>query len=267
MGCALYSFGLQCFALPQGWTLGGAGGLATIWYRLWGVPIGLGVVLINIPLLIWGGKVLGGKALWRTAYATFWFSLVLGIGEKVFTYTYDGAPLTATVLGGVIMGAGLTFVYAGDYTTGGSDLAAQILAAQTPILSFGRWMLTLDGAVVLAGSLLSASVESGVYSVLTIFIYTQVFESYFQGRSRGKLALVITAHPEKLLAQISSVLRRGCTKVSARGGMGSHLEVLLCALSDRQLSLLRREIKALDPSAFVVVLRATEIWGEGFYKL
>lgn len=185
LGSMIYSVGLQCFAVPKGLLLGGAGGTATVMYHLWGLPVGVGVALFNLPLLIIAYFTLGGRTLMRTAYATLWFTLTVGVGERLITFAYHGSLTVAAILGGLIMGAGLAIVYAGDYITGGTDLAAQILAKKSPWLTFGRWMLLLDGIIVLGGSLLLGQIQSGLYSVAMIFVYIQVFELALK-RKRGK---------------------------------------------------------------------------------
>lgn len=268
IGSALYSFGLQSFALPGELILGGAGGVATVFYHLWGLPIGLSTALINLPLLILAFFVLGRHSIRRTAYATVLFTLVLTVGEWIFTYRFDGDLVIAALFGGLIMGIGLAAVYQRDYITGGSDLAAQMLALKVPVLSFGRWLMLLDAMVVLGGALIFQSVQIGLYSVLMIFVYTLVFDNFMEGRARGKMALIITQHPDKVSKQINRLLERGCTRLTGHGSYTQQQkDILICAVTDRQAAMLRSGIVESDPSAFVVVLRATDIWGEGFFKL
>lgn len=268
LGSGLYSFGLQSFAVPNELILGGAGGAATIFYHLWQLPIGLGAAIINLPLLIIAFFALGRHSLWRTTYATLLFTAVLSAGEWIFTYRFEGDLVISALFGGLIMGLGLAAVYNRDYITGGSDLAAQILALKVPLLPFSKWVMLLDGIVVLGGALVFQSVEIGLYSVLMIFVYTLVFDSFLEGRSKGKMALIITDRPDEVTRVIDQMLERGCTRVQGQGSYsGQDKTVLMCALTDRQAAVLRSGILGCDPSAFVVVLRATEIWGEGFFKL
>lgn len=268
LGSALYSFGLQCFAVPNELILGGAGGVATIFYHLWRLPIGLSTAIINLPLLILAFFVLGRHSIWRTAYATVLFTATLTVGELVFTYRFEGDLVISALFGGLIMGLGLAAVYHRDYITGGSDLAAQMLAAKAPILSFGKWVMLIDALVVLAGAIIFRSIQIGLYSVLMIFVYTLVFDNFLEGRSRGKMALIITEHPEQVIKQIDRVLDRGCTRLQGKGSYThKDKDILMCAVTDRQAALLRSSIVGCDPAAFVMVLRATEIWGEGFFKL
>ncbi len=267
-GSLIYSFGLQCFALPKELILGGAGGVATIGYHLWGLPIGVSMVLVNFPLLLTAYFVLGRRSLWRTGYATVLFTVVLTVGEWIFTYRFAGDMVLSALFGGLIMGAGLAAVYHRDYITGGSDLAAQMLAGKVPLLSFGKWIMLLDGLVVLTGALVFRSIQIGLYSVLMIFVYTLVFDQFLEGRSRGKMAMIVTAHPQEVATRIDRLLERGCTRLQGTGSYsGEDRNILLCAVTDRQAAVLRSGILQCDPSAFVIVLRATDIWGEGFFKL
>lgn len=268
LGSGLYSFGLQSFAVPGELIMGGAGGAATIFYHLWDLPIGVGAALINLPLLVIAFVALGRHSLWRTTYATVLFTGVLSVGERLFRYRFEGDPVISALFGGLIMGLGLAAVYHRDYITGGSDLAAQILALKAPVLSFSKWVMLLDGIIVFSGALVFRSVEAGLYSILMIFVYTLVFDSFLEGRSKGKMALIITDHAQAVTEEIGRLLERGCTRLQGQGTYsGKEKTVLLCALTDRQASVLRGGVLQCDPSAFVIVLRATEIWGEGFFKL
>ncbi len=267
-GSLLYSFGMQCFALPGELMLGGAGGIATILYHTLGLPVGLSTALINLPLLAAACFVLGRRALFSAAYGTALFTAVLTVGEQVFTYRFVGDLVIGALFGGLIMGVGLALIYRRDHITGGSDLAARLLCIKCPVLPFGKWMLVLDGSVVLCGMLVFRSVRLVLYSVLMIFVYTLVFDNFLEGRSRGKMAVIITRHPGAVIEEIDRQLGRGCTRLMGQGGYsGAEKDVLLCALTDRQAAGLRVGILARDPQAFVMVLRATEIWGEGFLKL
>lgn len=267
-GSMLYSFGLQCFALPNELILGGAGGAATVFYHLWGLPIGLSTVLINLPLLAIAFFVIGHHTLWRTAYATGLFTLSLSVGEWIFSYRFEGDLVISALFGGLIMGVGLAAVYQRDYITGGTELAAQLLVLKVPMLSFGRWIMLLDGLVVLLGTVIFRSIEIGLYSVLMIFVYSLVFDAFLEGRSRGKMAMIITDSPDRVASVIEQTLERGCTRIQGKGTYsGQEKAVLLCALTDRQAAALRGGILQCDSTAFVVMLRATEIWGEGFFKL
>ena len=196
-GSLLFALGLQGFSLPSNLLLGGATGLATILYRFWDIPVGLSVMAINIPLFFLCYRQMGRRAFWRTLYATVLFSVLLDVGGMLFTFSYRGDTLLCALFGGLIMGAGLAVVYSRDYVTGGTDLLALFLADKVPVLSFSKWILVIDGSIVLLGAAVFRSVEVGMYSALMIFIYSQVLENYFSGKARAKVALIWSKHPKR----------------------------------------------------------------------
>ena len=268
MGSLIFAVGLQIFSLPSELLLGGATGIATVVYHLWGLPVGTTVLLVNLPLFVLCWKEMGRRALIRNAYATLLFSAMLDIAGALNYFTYRGDRLLCALFGGLFMGVGLSIVFSRDYVTGGTDLAAQFLARKLPVLSFGKWILVLDSIVVITGAAVFRSVEVGMYSALMIFIYSQVVENYLSGKSRAKVALIWSNDPARTQATIYRVLARGVTLLEATGGhTGKRRELLLCAVSDREAATLRAKLKDVDPDAFIIVLRATEIWGEGFLKL
>lgn len=268
VGSAVFSVGLECFAVPHELLLGGATGVATVVHHFSGLPIGIGIALINAPLLVWGVIQNGVRRMARTLYATAWFSLVLTVGERLLVFRFRGEVLVSALFGGLIMGIGLSVVFARDYVTGGTDLLALLLTQKFAILSFEKWILVLDTLIVAAGALALRSVTGGLYSALMILVYSLVVGQSFAGRSQGKTLMVITENSEAVKSRLYRLSGRGCTTLYGYGGKnGEEKTVLLCALRDRQLSGARTALREIDPGAFVIVLRATEIWGEGFFAL
>lgn len=268
IGSLIFAVGLQVFSLPSNLLLGGATGIATILYHFFKIPVGLSVMVVNIPLLIASARKMGKAALWRTLYATVLFSASLDTAGIFLNVEYRGDTLLCALFGGLSMGAGLAVVYARDYVTGGTDLLARLLADSVPALSFSRWIFLIDGAIVVLGAAIFKSAEVGMYSTLMIFIYTLVLEEYFSGKTRAKVALIWTDRPETVRQTIYRTLGRGVTFLEGTGGhSGRRIPLLLCAVSDREAALLRAGLRDTDETSFVIILRATEIFGEGFLKL
>lgn len=267
-GSIIFSVGLNGFSLPSNLLLGGATGVATILHHFFGISVGLSVLLFNIPLFVLCYRDMGRKYMMRTLYATVLFSVSLDVVGIWFPWVYRGDTLLAALFGGLIMGVGLSVVYSRGFVTGGTDLMAVFLTKRFPIFSFSRWILWIDGGIILLGALLFHSIDIGLYSALMVFIYSAVLEQYFSGKSRGKVALILSDKAEEVRGEIYKLLGRGVTFLPAVGGMkGKSGQMLMCAVSDAQANTVRSLLAEIDPSAFVAVLRATEIWGEGFLKL
>ena len=123
----------------------------------------------------------------------------------------------------------------------------------------------LDGVIILLAAAVYKSFETGLYTALTIFISTKVIDSAVYGADRGKLALVVTAHPQQVTKLLFERLNRGVTLLSAHGGYSqSPTSVLMCAVRVWEVAELRKAVTDADPTAFAVIVEAGEILGEGF---
>ena len=148
VGALLYAVGYAAFIAPHTLVLGGATGLATLFFTLWRVPVGLCVLLINLPLIVWSCFA-GGKAA----------TLRAGIGivaTSLFLFLFSSPQFPAfssfwgAVLGGAVTGTGIGLLLSFDYTTGGSELAASLLMRRKRRhLTVGRLILLFDTAIVL----------------------------------------------------------------------------------------------------------------------
>ena len=123
-GSALFAIALCVFALPNSLLTGGAGGLAIILNYILGVPVGLGVFIINLPLIIMTAVICGTKYTLRTLYSIAMFSAVIDLVSPLITFEYTKSIALAAVLCGVISGIALYILLRRTLVTGGSDLLA-----------------------------------------------------------------------------------------------------------------------------------------------
>ncbi|MBQ8600085.1 MAG: YitT family protein [Clostridia bacterium] len=261
LGAALYGLGICVFINPQRVLMGGATGLATvleIWFRL---PLGLGLLLINLPLVLLAYFFLGK----RTALFSMLGTVILSVSLEIFALMppFQGDRLLSVLSGAALSGAGTGLLCGKGVTTGGSDLLALLLQKKFPALSFGGMVLIIDVAVVLLGGLVYGELETVLYSVLLATVYTVVLNTYLKGRTAGRMVWIVSA--KELAAIITREAGRGVTVLQGKGGYtGDGRAVLLCALATGEEKKLRKIVYHADPAAFMVVAEATEILGFGF---
>lgn len=263
LGSAVYAAAFCMFIAPQGLLLGGATGLATFLYGLCGLPVGVGVLLCNLPLLIWGTIEKGWRLLARTGVGVVLSSLFLELGRWLPPLSLPTGE--AAVFGGALAGVGLGLLYLRGYTTGGSDLAGVLLHHHIRKISVGRWILILDTAVVL----LSLLGESGggrlLYSVILNFALSIAFDAVVRERRGGSLALIITRRQGALERAIRGELRRGVTECVGIGAYErTERRVLLCAVERGERARLRALVQREDPACFMVLTDVGEVVGNGF---
>lgn len=261
LGGILYGVGITVFINPHRVLLGGATGLATIGAYLWNLPVGISMILVNLPILILSFLFLGKKFSFLALGGTL--LLALSLEACSFLPPFEGDRLLSTLCGGALSGAGVGLLVGQGMVTGGSDLLAVLLQKHWPAISFAHLVLVIDGAIVLLGGAVYREGETVLYSLLLAVIFTVVLNTYLKGRTQGRIAIIISEKtPEDAILK---GLGRGVTILFGAGAYtGETRRVLLCALRPGEERALRKIVYKSDPSAFMMVGEATEILGFGF---
>lgn len=269
---ALITLGSALFALAFAWCFdpaqigfGGVTGIGQIVnHYVAAVPVGAGVIVVNIPLFFLSWKLLGGGMLVSSVYAMLCSSVLIDLFSRLIPFrAMDKVP--ACVAGGVLVGVGLGLVILQGATTGGTDLLARLLKLKLAWLPMGKLLMCVDLVVILAASLAFDSVESGIYGLMGLVLSTAVMDKMLYGLDTAKVAYIISPRSSEIARAIGEKLERGVTLLEGRGGWsGQERQVLLCAFKQRQIVELKALVKDLDPDAFVIVCNAYEVLGDGF---
>lgn len=268
-GSVLYAVSVDMFTAPNEIAPGGLTGIGTMLNSLFGLPIGTVVLVLNIPLFIWGAVDMGWRFLGKTAAATVLVSVAIDLFAP-FLPTYTGDKMLASIFGGIFMGVGLALIFIRGGTTGGTDLIARLLNRHTPQISIGKLILLVDMVVIIAAGIVYGNLESPLYAVISIFVSSKIIDALIYGTSlgTGKMMFIISDKNEEIADKIINNISRGVTKIKSVGGYsGAPREVLLCALSRSEVYKTYDVIRKIDPHAFIIVGEAGEISGEGFASL
>lgn len=267
-GALLQALGLVFFLVPSHLASGGVSGLAQIinFYTSW--PIGVMVIIGNLPLFALGWRFLGGPQFAaRTAFAV----LVFSVATDVLTLFVPPQGLTGdmvlnTLYGGVISGIGFGLVYRGRGTSGGSDILARILNYWRGIPISQSYLITDAVIIFLAG--LTFGWDNALYALVMLYVSGIAAEAITQGSNVVRTALIITNNPDAVADQILNGMRRGVTLLPARGGFtGAERTVLYCVVSRAEIIQIKSLVREADPRAFMVIGQAYEALGEGFLPI
>lgn len=174
-------------------------------------------------------------------------------------------PLLASIFGGMIVGIGLGIVFRGKASTGGMDLAAQIVHKYTA-LPLGVCLAIFDGMIVMTATFVF-SVEQGLYALISLFITSRTIDFVQVGFNTSKNMMIITEHPEQVRRILLKDIDRGVTVLHGSGGFTEeNRKILMCVVQQNEFSKTTQLIKSIDPHAFMVTMNATEVLGEGFKK-
>lgn len=265
-GGVIYAAAVLVFLSANKISPGGVTGIASVLNFLTGFPIGTAVFLLNVPLLLLGFFKLGGIFIVKTTIGTFIMSAALDIGGAVFPYFKLDIMLSA-IFGGLLMGLGQSLFMLRGATTGGSDIVAVLINRKFPHMTVGRLILLADAAVVALSAAVYKNLESGLYSVVTLYAASKIIDIVIYGADRGKIVYAITGKPNKMSGEIMSLVGRGITVIDAKGAYtGAEKKMLMCTVRPNEVSAVCKIIRENDSEAFTVISDAGEVLGEGFKK-
>lgn len=264
LGCLLGGVAYPLFLVPNNIAPGGLSGLAMILNYLFGSPVGLTSLLMNIPLFLIGYKAMGRVFAFRSLVATVLFSVTIDLA-KLPAMTND--PLLGTLYGGVLLGVGLGLILRGGATTGGTDMIARMVHSKLPFITVGAFLLMIDCLVVILAGVVMGTSE-GLYALISIFASSKVIDMVLAGFSSNKACFIITDKWNEVTGHILHDMDRGVTQLTARGAYsGQERPVVLCVTSPQEVARLKDIVREEDEKAFMFVTDAHEALGEGFSKL
>ena len=267
VGCFISAAGIYSFAVASGVPVTGIAGLCAILYRLFGIPMGLSNVLINIPIILFSYKLLGKSFFLRSVYCMALFALFTDYLLPQLP-VYQGDRLLATLCGGVVCGIGDALIYMNNSSTGGLDFITMAIKVNHPHLPFGNITFAAALAVILLNGAVFRDVDSIIYGIMFNFASSAVINKMMFGFSSSMLAMIVTDNGKAACDAIDRVADRGSTILQGRGGYGgAPKDVVLCACSDKQLYEIEHAVQAIDPGCFIIMLQSNEVHGEGFRQL
>lgn len=235
LGCFISAAGIYSFAVAAEVPVTGIAGICAILYRLFGIPMGLSNVLINIPIILCTYKLLGRSFFIRSVYCMVLFAIFTDYLLPLMP-VYQGDRLLATICGGAIGGIGDALIYMNNSSTGGLDFITMGIKARHPHLPFGNIMFAAALAVILLNGAVFQDVDSIIYGIMFNFIVSAVINKMMFGFSSSMLAMIVTDDGKAACAEIDRVADRGSTILQGHGGYGGQpKDVVLCACSNKQL--------------------------------
>lgn len=277
IGAFILAAGFVLFVDPHRIAPGGVYGIGIITHYLtkgmfaWapeGLPIGTVGLILNIPLTIIGIKILGPKFGVKTVIGFVLSSAFIDLQHIMFGYEpLVDDMLLSSIFGGVLIGFGLGLIFRSKATSGGSDIIAMIVAKYTR-LPLGQLMIYVDSIIVLLALVAFKDWKIPLYSWVVIYISGKVIDMTIQGISYDKALFIITDKYDEVKDKIINDLERGGTMINIKGMYSGHdKKMIFTNVSRREVYMLKDFIHSIDPNAFITVIDANEILGNGFKSI
>lgn len=266
IGTIIMAIGVEQFLLPNQISTGGFSGISTIIYYMTKMPAGTSTLILNIPLFLIAYFKAGKKLFINALIGTALFSYFLNIFQNVNPVTED--RFLAFLYGSIIVGIGTAVVLKANGSTGGTELLAIIVRKYKPQIKTGTLIIIFDTIIILANTLFFKEIEIALYSALAIFILGKILDIFFEGIDFAKMLIIISPKWEEISEKINIELKRGTTGIYGKGMYKKqNKEILLCVMSRTEILEARRIIDEIDPSAFIIITNAREVYGEGFKEV
>ena len=267
LGCAIVGAAFSFLTYPNNIVSGGLTGAAQIINLLTGLPVGVMVAVMNVPLFIVAWKRFGLRFIIFSLIGMAASSAAIDL-FSLCQLTLTSDMLLASVYGGVLKGVGYGLVYHTGATTGGSDIGARLLRQKYGHINFGTISLALDAVVVLAFAVIFRRFDSAMYTIITMYVSSRIVNLILYGLVNSGVCYIITSEPRDIATEIGQRLRRGATILRGEGAYsGQERDVILCAVKRRQIPALKRIVSAVDENAFVIVTESHEVFGKNFSSI
>ena len=253
IGALLLIYAFRTFMLPYGIAGGGVGGLALVTNDWLGYAPGLVMLVLNIPILVLGYKMLGGKQfLMRTTYVVVLYNFGVDTIGRVFPPVVSDDLLLMALFGGVVSGIGAGLVFRAQGTAAGTGVISRIIQLRTG-LPVSQIYLMLDGGVIALQGL-TFGWEKALYGVVLMFVHGLALDYVLEGPSVVRTLTVVTDKPDLISASVFSTMRVGVTSWEVTGMYtDENRYILFCTVSRAETGRLVDAIQDVDPDAFTVI--------------
>lgn len=268
IACACFSLGLTIFLIPNKIVAGGASGLATLLnIVIPSIPTGVFIVIINVPILLFGLKLMG----WRFILRCFITTITLSLFTELFTAVFENIALVtdnkilAALYGGVLQGVGMGFFIKYEMSSGGTELLGRVTHHIFPVMTIATHVAVFDGIIVVLGAIVLHDIENILYALILIFTVAKISDLIVMGFTKSKLCYIVTSQADAMSEYLIEHSPRGVTLLRGEG-MYTKTEkgVIMTCVKNNQITNLKEWVKQLDEHAFVIVCDANQVYGKGF---
>lgn len=265
LGSLLIAIGVYNFAAASEFPVAGISGIALLFYHYFNIPIGVMTLVLNIPIVIFCYKLLGKTFFLKSLRTMIISTIFIDVVAPMFP-VYEGDLMLSCICMGLVSGLGYALIYMRDTSTGGADFVLMAVRKLSPHLSLGKIIIIMDFTIVIIGGLLlGGNIDRIIYGLIGTYLLSTVVDKVMYGLDAGKLTLIVTEKGYEIAEKIDDLTKRGATILK---GVGSYSkldkDVVMCACNMKQMHMVHKAVKEVDPAAFLVTMEANQVRGEGF---
>lgn len=269
LGVLLLTCGVYFFKLPNHFSTGGVSGLAILLGSVVPVSTATLMAVINVALLAVGYLFIGREFGFWTTYCSLMYSAETWLLEELFPMSapFTDQPLLELCFAMMLPAVGSALLFNYNASSGGTDIIAMILKKYTTISDVGKGLFLSDSVIALASFFIFGA-ETGLFSMLGLFLKSFVVDSVIESINLCKFFSIVTSKPQEICDYIIKELNHSSTVVDGQGAF-SHQDkkVVLTAVRRGEAVRLRQKCKQIDPHSFMFITNTSEIIGKGFHSV
>ncbi|MCT4698108.1 YitT family protein [Tenacibaculum haliotis] len=261
-GSLILAIGVVGFLAPNKIATGGTAGLSIVLNFVSNIPIGLLLLLLNVPLLLISVKYIGKRFAFRTMISIVSLALFIDLFREMLHFpVLSTNTLLSTIYGGLCVGLGIGIIFKGDASAGGGAIIARIIKDKYGIKP-GTVILTLDVFVVLLSAIVFKNLELALWAMLSIFVASKFIDLVLTGRKQNKIVHIASEDLNTLNKVITSRMGISGTLISGNDlSQTNQRNIIFLSINKNRIMTLKNLVEKHDPKAYMIVLEATEMLG------
>ena len=264
-GLMIYAFGFTAFILPEKVVIGGLVGVGSLIYFVSGIPVAVSSYVLNLILLAMAYRVVGKQFVIRTVFSATVMSALIGVMQPLFTEPLiQQQTFMNLIIGGVLCGFGIGFVFTHNGSTGGTDIVAAMVSKKTNV-SIGRVMIYCDFMIISSSYLVFYQIDKVVYGLIVTFLVSFMADQVILTNRQAIQFTIISQKWAEIADAINNEAHRGCTVLDGIGWYTKHeMKVLLVMCRKIESVTIFRIVKSIDNDAFITQANVNGVYGRGF---
>ncbi len=263
IGSFVSAVGLEIFLIPNNVIDGGVIGISIMASYLTSLPLGIFVILLNLPFLYLGYTQIGKSFAYSTLFSICSLSIWVTVLHPIPGLTKD--IFLATVFGGIIVGLGVGLIIRYGGSLDGTEIIAIIIDKKSGF-SVGE-IIMIFNVIILGSAGLVFTWDRAMYSLVAYFIAFKMIDITIEGLDESKGVIIVSDKSDEIAECLMDRLGRGVTVLHGKGAyLGEKKDVLYSVITRLEITKLKTIVYEKDPEAFVTINEVHDVMGGRFKK-
>lgn len=264
IGAFIVAVALEMFLLPNKIIDGGVIGISMMMSYLTSGNLGLFILGINLPFVLFAYKTLGKKFVINTMFAISMLAIATNIVTKWGHITED--LLLVTIFGGILLGLGVGLILRNNASLDGTEMVSIDLSKRLKIVSVGELLMCINLFIYVGAGFLFGW-DRAFYSILTYYVASKMIDAVLEGLDKAKSVRIVSDFSKDIGDAIMKELDVSVTYMKTLGGYSKKEKILTyCVVNKFDIPKLKEVVHGLDPSAFIVTEDVHEVEGVRFKR-